>query len=180
MKIKLTNREVISLYNTLEGLNYRGVKFAYTIARNLHVMKPIMNAMDKALKVAPEFSAYEKARVALAKDFADKDEKGKPKVEGNNFVITRMDEFDVELEKLRETHKAAVEARQKQLDDYAVLQDEEVEIEVFQVAQGLLPADISTQEVNAIFAIIEHDTPVVSPLSKELSPKNPKKGKKGK
>jgi vacuolar-type H+-ATPase subunit I/STV1 len=175
MKIKLTNRDVIGLYNTLDGLNYRGVKFAYTIARNLNSMKPIMNAMDRALKVAPEFTEYDKARVELAKTHADKDAKtGKPVVDGNNFVIKDMEKFEAELKVLQEKYKEVIDARQKQLDDYAVLQDEEVEIEVLSIPQSLLPAEITTKEMAVIFPIVETGDSILSPLSDELSGKKKK------
>lgn len=172
MKLKLTNRDVIGLYNTLDALNYKGVKFAYTIARNLNSLKPLMNSMDKALAIPKEFIEYDKARVDLAKKFADKDPKtGKPVVDGNNFVIKDMAAFDKELNALQEKHREVIDARQKQLDEYKALQDEEVEIEVITISQALLPADISTKELTAIFAIVEGDKSVLSPLSDELSGK---------
>lgn len=177
----MTNREAISLYNALDGLNYRGVKFAYTVARNLNILKPIMNAMDKALAISPAFTEYEKARVALAKEHAEKDAAGKPKVEGDNFVILDMPKFDKALATLRETHKAAIDTREKQLKEYKELQDEEVSVDLYTIHQGLLPNDISTHEMTAIFPIIEHEDPIVSPLSKEMAAKPGKKGKnKGK
>lgn len=175
MKIKLTNRDVIGLYNTLDSLNYRGVKFAYTIARNLNSLKPIMNSMDRALKIPTDFAEYDKARVDLARAHADKDPKtGKPVVEGNNFVIKEMAAFEKELEGLQKKYKEAIDARQKQLDEYATLQDEEVEVDVLTIPQALLPTEISTKELTAIFAIVEPGDAILSPLNDELS------GNKGK
>lgn len=169
MKLKTTNRDIIGLYNTLESLNYKGVKFAYTIARNIKSLKPLMESMDKALAIPKEFIEYDKLRVDLAKRHADKDENGKPKVEKNNFVIKDVKAFDEEINALQEKYKTVIDARQKQLDEYKVFQDEEVEVEVFPISQMLLPEDITTKELTSIFPIVEEG--VLSPLSDEMSSK---------
>lgn len=183
MKLKITNRDIIGLYNTLESLDYKGVKFAYNIARNLSLLKPLMNSFDKALAIPKEFTEYEKARVELAKKHADKDEKGKPKteqisipgvMEKTHFVIKDMPAFEKELDELQEKHKGVIDARQKQLDEYKALQDEEVEVEVISIPQMLLPADITTKELTSIFPLLEEDKSVVSPLSDEMTGKENK------
>lgn len=176
MKLKLTNREVVALSNTLTELNYRGVKFAYTVARNLNSLKPIIKSMDAALKIPKEFTEYEKARVALGKEHADKDAAGNPKVEGSHFIISNMAKFDAELATLQGKHKAAIDARQTQLDEYAKLQDDEVEVELFPIAQNLLPNDISTKELNDMFVLIQAEEGIESPLSDEFTGKKPKTG----
>lgn len=172
MKLKTTNRDIIGLYNTLESLNYKGVKFAYTIARNIKSLKPLMESMDKALAIPKEFIEYDKQRVDLARKFSDKDENGKPKVDKNNFVIKDVETFDKEINALQEKYKDVIDARQKQLDEYKVLQDEEVEVEVFAIPQMLLPEDITTKELTAIFPIVEEG--VLSPLSDEMIGKEAK------
>lgn len=169
MKIKLSNRDIIGLYNTLEGLNYRGVKFAYTIARNINSLKPIVESIDKSLAIPKEFAEYDKARLELAKKYADKDEAGKPLVKENQFIITDKVAFEAEIDALQEKHKEVIEARAKQLDEYKVLQDEELEVEVFTIPHVLLPNDISTKELTAIFSIIEEEKAILSPLSDEMT-----------
>ena len=152
----MKRKEVINLYRNLNSLGaLKGVKFSYGVSKNMNLLKSEVESIEKAITASEEFIVYDKARVQLAKEFAEKNEKGEPIVKGQEYVIRDEKKFEKELKKLQEEHKEVLEARKQQIDDYAKLLEEEIEVKVHKIKLEDVPADISTQQMNGIVSIIE-------------------------
>ena len=124
----MKKRDLVSLYNGLclvEGRQFT-VKFSYFVAKNKVLLKDEFTALNEAKKPSAEYTAYDTERAKLAHEMADKDEKGQPNIENNNFIIIeRVDEFKEAIDKLKEENAEVISAYVQKQKDYEVLLDEE-------------------------------------------------------
>lgn len=152
----MTRQKLVELYQSLNAVgNLRGVKFAYAVIRNLNILQPEIEALQKSAEPSKDFNIFEMARVELAKKHAKKDKNGEAVVEANQFVIENKEKFDKEFVLLRKKHKEAVANRDKQIAEYNKLLEEEVKIELFKIKMSDVPQDISTEQLKGIFEVIE-------------------------
>src|SRR3990167_6316664 len=153
----MTKSEVLQLYNNLNQLGkLSGVKFSYAVARNLALLKPEVEAINKTLEPSKEFLEWDKERVALAQEYSKKDEKDKPVIVGNRYVMENEKTFNKELEKKQKNHKSAIDAREKQIEEYMKLLEEKTdEIKLYKIKLEHIPESITTQQMNGIVDIVE-------------------------
>ena len=157
--MKVMTGEIVEAYHAIKAhaQERQGVRWAYGMTRNLKRMEPIVQSVAEAEKATPEFLEYEKARVELAKEHADKDEKGRPITNGQSFQIADQEAFSEALMALQEEHKPALEARQKQVEEVQGLLGEDVEYEPFLVSIDDAVGDVSGNLMEAIFFLIKDD-----------------------
>jgi hypothetical protein len=154
----MLKEKILKLYQALNTLgNLRGVKFAYFVVKNLNILKPEIEALQKSLEPSGDYNAYDAERVELAKKFAKKDEKGNPVVENNSFVLEDKDGFDKELKGLVKKHKTALDIREKQISEYNELLKEETKVELYKVKLADVPEDITTEQMAGIFEMVEDE-----------------------
>lgn len=55
----MKNGEALKLNRDLQDINLKGVKFSYAIARNIAILKPIIESLKKAQEPSVEFQKYE-------------------------------------------------------------------------------------------------------------------------
>ena len=158
----MTKGQALSLYKNLNQLgNLGGVKFSYAIARNINLLKSEVESLDKVLQPHEEFMEFERARIALVEKHAERDEKGKPKKEFVNngseqYVIKEGEKkFEKEFEALKAKHKKAVEAREKQIEEYTKLLTTESDFKPYMVKLEELPKEINTRQTAGIYEIIQ-------------------------
>jgi len=162
----MTKQEVLTLFRALNALSgLKGVAFSYAVAKNLRRLGEDVESMQKASELSKEFNEYETARIELAKEHAKKDADGKPvtedekddngKVISTTYVIANQKAFDKELEALRATHKEALDARQKQIDEFNALLNEESDVELHKIKLADVPQDITTEQMNGILPVID-------------------------
>lgn len=154
--------EVLSLYRNLNQLGaLSGVKFAYAVAKNINILKDEVEAMDKALESDEKFQEFEKERVALLEKHAEKDDSGKPKKEGaengsEQYVMgENLKRFEKEFDVLKKEHKEAVDARDKQTEEYMKLLETDTEITLYKLKMDDIPETITTRQMAGIYSIIE-------------------------
>lgn len=154
--------EVLSLYKSLNQLGaLSGVKFAYAVAKNINILKNEVESLDKALEPEEKFQEFEKERVALLEKHADKDEGGKPKKETSDngseqYVMgDNLKKFEKEFEVLKKDHKEAVDARDKQIDEYTKLLETDAEVTLHKLKMEDIPESITTRQLAGIYDIIE-------------------------
>jgi len=152
----MTNNDLLNLYQALSNLKgLSGVKFCYGIVKNINLLKPEVEAIQKTIEPKEDFQKYEKERIELAQKHAKKKEDGTPIIEGNRYVLENQKEFEKEFEKLRNKHKKALEEREKQIKEYENLLKEEANIKLYKVSLEDLPQDIKIEQMLAISPIIE-------------------------
>lgn len=152
--------------NNLTGM--KGVKFAYGVSKNLAKLKGHAEAMDKAKEVSEEFMNYENARIEIVEKHAEKDERGR--AVKTSFTDDRgiaREEYFVKDEKalekavdpLKKKNKKVIEDRDTQLKDFnKLLKEEATEVPEFhKIKLSEVPAEITTDQMHGIMAIIEED-----------------------
>lgn len=184
MKMKLTNAEILNLFQALSNLNLTGnPKFSYTVAKNRASLKPNVEALQEAgnqfAKNSERFKAYQKAGDELIKTHCV-DASGKPMMRDSGdgqslqrvIPAERMGEFTQARQLLDEQYKDVIMAAQAHQAAFQTLLREETEVDLRTVPLKDVPADgLNTQIMNLIFVFIEDEkTGEVIPL--KVVPKN--------
>lgn len=151
----MTNQEIVNLFEALNGINLKGVKFNYSVSKNIELLKKEINSFKESTKPSEEFAKYEKERTNLCVKHAEKDGKGKPIIENNEYKITNIEEFEKEIAELKEKNKEAIEARQAQLKEFEEFLTKENTITLFKIKVADIPADITTKQLTSIISLIE-------------------------
>lgn len=166
----MKNSEITRLYYGLTGVkNLPGAKFAYAVARNISILKPIVEAIEKALKIPEQYADYKKvhedSRLGLCKIHAKKDAKGESITEivengRERYVFTDVKAFDTAYEEMNkaldENYKdmfAEIEANKK---EYLAFLDTECDDKpaLIKVKPDYLPEGINATQIEAITEII--------------------------
>jgi hypothetical protein len=144
----MKKRDLLSLHKALTQIEGRQftVKFSYFVAKNKVLIKDEFAAIEEARKPSAAYVAYDTKRAELAHEMSDRDSKGSPKIENNNFIITeRVDEFRKALDDLKESNKEVIENQNQKNIDFEKLLDEEIEyrgpkIDLKDIPQTVEPA----------------------------------------
>lgn len=149
--------EIISLYNGLNSVgNLVGVIFGYACRKNIDIIKPEIEALQVAVTPSKEFLELDQKRVDIVKKYANKDEKGNALIVNNQFDVKGNEEtVEKEVGVLRDENKDIFEARDKQVNEYNKLLDEDAKVELYKVKLENVPKEITAAQMNSIFAIIE-------------------------
>lgn len=155
--MKIKKQELIELYDGLSNLKgLKGVKINYAIQRTLNSLKGEVEAIQKSGEPPEGFIGFEKERLDLAKEHAEK-KNGEPVVEGNRYVIGNEKKFAKDFESLKKKYKKEIiEAEDKQKEYLESLNDK-VEAEVHEINKDDLPDDITTEQMKAIYLLIKND-----------------------
>ncbi len=149
-----------------EGLiscgNLKGVDFAYNVAKNKRAIADEVESIKDSVKPTEEFTKYDEKRGELAKELSDKDEHGNPKthLDGagtQQYSLTdNKPKFDKKLEALKKEYKEAVEARDKQLEEFEELLKKETSAfgSLKKIDFDDLPKEITSAQLDSIFEMI--------------------------
>jgi len=154
----MKRKELFQLKQALESVStLKGVKFAYSIAKNLQEVNNEIEAVNKAMAPSEEFMKYEKERIKLNEECAEKTEDGNPKVENNNYVISPRNSGDYEkrMEELKKKHKKVLSERDEQIKEYQAHLEEDVDITLHKIQEDNLPSDITAEQISGILQVIE-------------------------
>ncbi len=160
--MRLTKQQVLDLNTGLEDVSHLpGAKWAYVIARNIALLKPEMEALQKAYAADSEYIEYDNERVKVVELHAVK-ENGKPQKETKNgveqYVIDNEEKFDKAISQLQKKYEAAISSRKKQVQEFEEILKEETEINLFLVDPVNLPEAITPAQLSVILPIIKEDT----------------------
>lgn len=149
--------EAVSLYNGIHAvMGLVGVIFGYALNKNLSILKPEIEALQKVATPPKEFLEFDEKRVAIVKKYAKKDDKGEFVVKDNQYDVAENKEVvEKEVSTLREENKSIVEAHDKQMAEYNALLDQETNIELYKVKLENVPKDITAAQMKEIYLIIE-------------------------
>lgn len=141
----MTKKDLVTLFKSLHGVqSLRGAKFGYAIAKNISLIKPEIEALDKAQEKSEEFKKleeeFEPTRIQIAEKHANKDADGKAikkliQIEGQSLEVYDIPDNKASNEECEEKMKSinpeVYEARVKQVKDYQELLKEEINIAFF-------------------------------------------------
>lgn len=157
----MKNKDLVTLFmgiNNVMSLN--GVVFGYALNKNLAILKPEIEALQKALAGSKEFEEYNQKRIEIVKKYALKDDKGDFILigQGNEKsydVGANGDVVESEVAPLKEEYKDAIAGYQKQIDEYNALLEKEADIKLYKVKMEDVPKEITGKQLEGIFEIIE-------------------------
>ena len=152
----MKNKEIVDLYQALSGINLKGPKFAYAVAKNINLIQPELKAFDAAQKPREDYIEYNKQRAELAKQHAEKDEKGKPIIiNGRNYKVADEEAFEKEWEVLKQKHAEAIAYREQQDKEFHELMEKDSTVTLHKLSLKDVPEDITSQQLTSIFAIVD-------------------------
>lgn len=168
----MKNKEILSLAQALNQVgNLSGIKFSYAVAKNNNLIKTELEAFKEALKPSDAFLEQDKKRIALCENYADKDEKGKAKMQmvrfangtqGTNYVfnggLEPSQEYLDAVESLKKEdaeYRTQVELKEKQGKEYDELMEQENKFTPYKIKLADLPKEITAAQTTALFALIE-------------------------
>jgi len=153
----MTRSELLNLAVSFVNVKeLMGVKFAYAISRNSKNISEEAEACKSSMKRSKSFIEYDEKRVAICKEYCDKDDSGKPIFTDDVFVgLKGNDSFDEAVSVLQSEYSEAIEEQKKMVDEYKQFLEEEVEVELYKLKLEDVPEDISVGQLSGIMAIIE-------------------------
>lgn len=162
----ILNEKLSSLMQGIEAVSgLKGVRFAYSMARNRLALKRELETLQEAIKASDKFAEYDKKRIELCEQHADKDEKNKPKMINvgtekaprEEFVFSKANKvkFDKEVDVLQKENKAILDERDAQLKEFAELLKKESEFKPYMIAYEAIPEDISSSQLSGIIDLVE-------------------------
>jgi hypothetical protein len=191
--MKLTNAEILNLFQALTNLNMAGnPKFSYTVAKNKASLKSNVEALQEAgnefAKNSERFKDYQKKGDELIKTYSV-DAAGKPMVRDSGdgqslqriIPAEKMGDFTQARQLLDEEYKDVILAAQAHQAAFQTLLREETEVDLRTVALKDVPENgLNTQIMNLIFVFIEDGetelgtkTPPLKLVPKNEPPVNP-------
>jgi len=154
--MKAKKGDLLNLWYILEGLKHQkqNVKFSYFVAKNKIAIKSEVDALNEASEASEAFKAYDTKRADLAAEMADRipgtDE---PLTNNGQYVIKENKEkFDTQLKDLKEEFKKVIEEREKQVEAFKDLLDEEVEFKGHAIKLENLPQDVEPSILEGLLA----------------------------
>lgn len=158
----MKRRNFQTAMNALDAVsNLKGVKFAFTILKNKkiieHKVEEEKDIFAKVLEMSERFKEFEEKRVSLCVKYSTKDENGNPITTNEQYDIVDKDAFKNEYIPLMDEYKDDLEARNKQMQEYENLLDEEIEIEFKKVDFNDLPEDLTSKQLEELDFMINLD-----------------------
>lgn len=153
----MTKRELLELYSGLHSVgDLSGTRFSYNVAKNISILRPEAESLEKAKQPSPEYMEYDQERVELAKKYAVKMD-GQPVIVDEQYQIADQDAFNKEWDKLKKKYKKALDDRKAQAEEFNAIIEEEVEpgIELWSVSIDDVPEGITAAQMSALLPMIK-------------------------
>ena len=149
------------LYSYMEALSnvteLKGVKFAYTIIKNKKKIEEEIKILEEVVKASENFSIYEQERIRLCEIHSEKEENGRPVIIENKYKILDTEKFDLELNVLKEKYMSDILERERQINDYNRMLDENIEMNITKIEYNDIPSEITTNQLESIDFMINFD-----------------------
>ena len=156
------------LYELRAGLasvkGLRGLKFAIMVAKNTKAVQAeikVIEEQQQAARPVPseEFLDYDRARVELGREYANKDDDGNVVVVDNKFVLDkRQKEFDEAWKALRESNQEVVDEYEARVEEFRTefqaLLDTDSDLVLSLISEGDLPQDMTGAQVQPLLLVI--------------------------
>jgi hypothetical protein len=152
--MKAIKGDVLNLWIVLENFkpSVPNAQFSYFVVKNKRAIKDEVDSLNEAQEPSEAFKEYDQKRAELAMKFADKDSKGNPITQANQYKIeAEKDKFDKELIKLKKKYAKALEEREEQAKTFSKLLSEEIEFDGYQIDLGMLPPDTDVVTMEILF-----------------------------
>lgn len=154
----MTNKDAFKLYRFIESGEFnalQGAKFQYALMRNKNILKSELTLVEGTVKLDPKYAEYDGKRLELLKKFA-KQEDGKPVIEDNHYIIDpgRETEFNEAVNAMQEEYKDTLLAREKVLNDYDVLLEQEISFDLHKIKLEDIPENINGVQMEHLMGLV--------------------------
>lgn len=151
----MKNDKLVELYRGLISLNNLvGVKVNYAILKNINILKPEIEILDKSIEFSPEYKKYDEARIELCEKYAKKNKLGESIISNNQYEIEDIKSFDKDSDALKKANKTVIDNRTTQLEEYKKLLDSDNQIVLYKISINDIPENITTSQMNILYHII--------------------------
>jgi hypothetical protein len=166
MKASLTRTEVLEFEQYFEqailSIKNAPFKVNYAITKNQKLIDDEAKVIKKALEPSKEFIEFNEKRIALAKEYADKDEVGKPIMEGTppqqKFKLTTNEKvFNEKYDALKAEYQAIIDIYEKNYSKENM--DERVDFDFHAVSLSLVENLVLDGVVAKVLALFVTDAP---------------------
>lgn len=144
--MKVKKGDLLLLWHVLESMKNKksNVKFSYFAAKNKMALQGEVDALNEAQEASEPFKSYDQKRAELAANMADRiGDTEQPMTQNGQYVITENKEkFDAELEKLKKTYAEVIAEREKQIETFKDLLDEETDFKGHAIELENLPTEL--------------------------------------
>jgi len=152
----MTKGEALNLFSNLSEISgITKTKFNFAIARNISILKPEIMALQKALEGTKEFKEVDKKRIELAEKHSQKDDKGKPVMFQNRYILKDQAGFEKELEELKAKDKKIWAEREKQVEEYDELLKTKSDFKPYKLSMKDVPEDLETTVMKAVYPLLD-------------------------
>jgi hypothetical protein len=157
--MKITKSKVVQIANALEAIKSTNKMLTYAIIKNKKIIESEVDALREAIKTdSDEYKNYATEIREITNKYGARDDAGR--------IITTLTGFkpkeDVDLAEVQEIingvnekYKEAIDARDKQLEQYNNMLNDEVDIEFYDINLELLPDDTDPKIIDTLFDLIK-------------------------
>ena len=142
-------------------------RFNYALAKTRRLIADEVEAIQEAIAPLPAFVEYERARVALCEQYAEKDHVGRPATDTRSGqTVFRMapetkDEFDRAIEDLRAQHQEAIAAEEERVRTLVAdkFMQEQIAVPIHRVTDPSCVPALPPAIYDAIFPLLDEEAP---------------------
>ena len=153
-KINIKRFRLLDIWEVFRELshNKQDKVGAYYIGKNMKKMEEEVILLTEAARPSKEYEVFEKAKEKLQKKMAKKNKDGTPMMEvigpgRARFIMENREEFEIELTKLKEKHKKAIDAEAKGQEEYEALLQTELELGIYPIQYNWIPNKASPAQM---------------------------------
>jgi hypothetical protein len=152
----MLKKDLFLLHETLTNLSkIKSTKFGYFILKNLKAIEPEINILRKMGETSDGLKEYERKRVAICCELAEKNEDGTPKTENNQYVIADMKALNEQLTELRNEHKEDFDAEEVKLKELNTILQEKITLDLYKIQLDNIPDGLSAEDLLVLDDLIE-------------------------
>lgn len=154
----MKRRDLYAYIDALSNVTeLKGVKFAYTVIKNKKKIEEEIKLLEEVVKASEGFSIYEGERIRLCELHCEKDDNGVPVISEQKYKIIDVEKFDTELNTLKEKFMTVILERERQINEYNKMLDENIEINLSKIDYVDIPTDISISQLESIEFMVNFD-----------------------
>ena len=139
-KVTLKRSIIMAVWATLDALKDKeiGIRATYAIVKNKKSLVNEVEAIQESSRPPEGFISYERSRLEACNSLCIKDDAGEPILVNSKFQFSPENqvEFNTQLESLQTQYKGDLETTQQLDQQVTALLQEEVEVEIYQIAMS--------------------------------------------